>query len=1215
MKKILHLLILLGLISACGEATKEIARPTDAWVFRSVLDQKARMLTAALHKDVWVSYNAQSGNLYKVWKGGVNFDGAVYTTVHGPQPTSAGYAYYENKGDNQDWFVVSDGKTTTPSVQYKGHKLENGGVVIKYDLKLSDGTVVNIEESPEYIKRGNQPGLTRTFKVSGASENLKVGLKASASSLMLPEDYKTTGTFEDTEVDTIEYKDGKVYNVTGNLVMNSSGETEFKIFYHPGFDKLSTEPGGDEEASELPLGAQKIEESDCHSCHNEKVKTVGPAYIDVARRYNDDESSIALLSSKIIKGGAGVWGAAAMTAHPNLPEEDVNEMVKYILSLDDNDEGGAFKKYGLGVKSVPLKLQEEYSGTAGNGFAMHKYLLNGELGVQQTVESEDPIRGGVTDKIHVIGPQDLGDIQDMIGIEFVGQIDIPEDGSYDFRIISDDGSYLYIDDNIVIDNGGKHGPRPMDGEMYLKKGKHKIQALYEQFEGGAVISLQWFNRETMGFEVLETPISHEASDFKKIKKYIPPSDLKKSIPGDGQPLVEVHPSFDLFQARPEEFKPRVGGIDFLSDGRMVVCTWDSLGPVYVVENHTATNPADIKFKRIATGLAEPLGIKVVDDEIYILQKQELTKLIDNDGDEIIDEYQTVSNQWRVSANFHEFAFGLEYKDGFFYGTLATAIMPGGASASPQIPDRGKVVKINKETGETEFVAKGLRTPNGIGFGVDGELFVADNQGDWLPSSKIVHVQKGKFYGSRSVDPVESENWEETLPLVWLPQDEIGNSPSEPSSLNVGPYKGQMIHGEVTHGGVKRVFAEIVNGAYQGAVFRFIQGLEAGVNRLDWSPDGKSLYIGGIGSTGNWGHAGKLWYGLQRLQYNEKPVFDMKSVSVRTNGFVIEFTEPIMDGQNISAEDFLVQQWYYKPTINYGGPKLDLETLDVKNFYVSDDRTKVFFELPGIKENHVVYFRVVKPFNSENNLSLWTTEAWYTLNQIPEDKPGFTNDYAVSHNTLSSGEEEAGWKLLFNGNNLDGIRNYNSDALGSRWTIKDNALHFLGDKPNAKEWKEDGKDVILTDKEYSNFELYIEWKLQKGGNSGIFYLAKENPDYREAWESTMECQVLDNPYHPDGQIFQHRAGDLYDLIESKFVTVNESEEWNRARVIVNNGKVEHWLNGYKVVEYDRNSDAWKQMIAESKFSDKENWGMAESGHIAVQDHGDKVWFRNIKIREL
>ena len=197
----------------------------------------------------------------------------------------------------------------------------------------------------------------------------------------------------------------------------------------------------------------------------------------------------------------------------------------------------------------------------------------------------------------------------------------------------------------------------------------------------------------------------------------------------------------------------------------------------------------------------------------------------------------------------------------------------------------------------------------------------------------MHVQPGAFYGSRSVDFEGTAGLKETLPVVWLPQDEIGNSPSTPIGLDVGPYQGQMIHGEVTNGGIKRVYVEKVNGAYQGALFRFTQGLEAGVNRILWAPNG-DLVVGGVGSSGNWGHIGKLSYGLQSLSFNGNSAFEMLKVSARSDGFEIEFTEPIKEGQNVNAEDFLIQQWRYEPTEVYGGPKLDLENLEAKAFHLS-----------------------------------------------------------------------------------------------------------------------------------------------------------------------------------------------------------------------------------------------------------------------------------------
>ena len=281
----------------------------------------------------------------------------------------------------------------------------------------------------------------------------------------------------------------------------------------------------------------------------------------------------------------------------------------------------------------------------------------------------------------------------------------------------------------------------------------------------------------------------------------------------------------------------------------------------------------------------------------------------------------------------------------------------------------------------------MRTPNGIGIGVDNELFVADNQGDWLPASKIVHVQEDAFFGSRSVDFEGTEGVPETLPVVWLPQDEIGNSPSTPIDLRVGPYAGQMIHGEVTNGGIKRVFVEKVGGAYQGALFRFSQGLEAGVNRILWAPDG-SLMVGGVGSSGNWGHSGKNWYGLQRMVYNGKSAFEMLAIRVKQDGFEIEFTEAIANADQLSALDFQIQQWRYQPTADYGGPKLNLENLTIRNLAVSEDAKKVSLTLPGIKENHVVYFRIASPLKSISGQNLWSTESWYTLNRIPNQSLSF-----------------------------------------------------------------------------------------------------------------------------------------------------------------------------------------------------------------------------------
>ncbi|MDX1328093.1 MAG: hypothetical protein R3299_10365, partial [Arenibacter sp.] len=250
-------------------------------------------------------------------------------------------------------------------------------------------------------------------------------------------------------------------------------------------------------------------------------------------------------------------------------------------------------------------------------------------------------------------------------------------------------------------------------------------------------------------------------------------------------------------------------------------------------------------------------------------------------------------------------------------------------------------------------------------------------------------EKGKFYGFKHADWERVKDYKEDPPLVWLPHGEISNSPSQPAILNIGPYKDQMIYGDVTHGGIKRVFIDEVDGVKQGAVFRFIQGLDAGINRTVWGPDG-NLYAGGVGSGGNWRHEGRLWYALHRFKYNEKSTFEMLAVRAQSNGMEIEFTEPIATDALVDTEAFEVEQFYYEATEDYGGPKLGVEGLKIKSVHLGADKKKVFLEIDGIKENKVVYIHITKPLKDEKNQSLWSTEAWYTMTKKPMDSPGNKN---------------------------------------------------------------------------------------------------------------------------------------------------------------------------------------------------------------------------------
>lgn len=216
------------------------------------------------------------------------------------------------------------------------------------------------------------------------------------------------------------------------------------------------------------------------------------------------------------------------------------------------------------------------------------------------------------------------------------------------------------------------------------------------------------------------------------------------------------------------------------------------------------------------------------------------------------------------------------------------------------------------------------------------------------------------------------------------------------------------------------------------------------------------------------------------------------------------------------------------------------------------------------------------------------------------------------NTLSDAETAAGWKLLFDGKTFSGWHGYLQEGTPSAWTIEDGAMVLT---PKADRPEDMTGGDILTDEEYENYELSIEWKIQDCGNSGIMFNVVESEEYNQPYYTGPEMQVLDNKCHPDAEIITHRAGDLYDMISCSEETVKPAGEWNQARLVINNGKAEHWLNGKKVVEYEMFTSEWNEMIAESKFKAWKAFGQARKGRIDLQDHSDRVWYRNIKIREL
>ena len=221
------------------------------------------------------------------------------------------------------------------------------------------------------------------------------------------------------------------------------------------------------------------------------------------------------------------------------------------------------------------------------------------------------------------------------------------------------------------------------------------------------------------------------------------------------------------------------------------------------------------------------------------------------------------------------------------------------------------------------------------------------------------------------------------------------------------------------------------------------------------------------------------------------------------------------------------------------------------------------------------------------------------------------------NSLTEAEKADGWILMFDGETSEGWRGYGKAEFPGGWSIENGTL-----KMNASGRGEagavDGGDIIY-DKEFENFHWKLEWQISDGGNSGIFYLGQETEDYDYIWKTAPEMQVL-HPNHKDwdlGKDGNRRAGSLYDLIPADPQNAKGAGEWNQVEIIVKDGNVKHIQNGEVVVEYQLWTPEWEELVAGSKFPAlNENWAnVAKKGYLGLQDHGDDVWYRNLKVKPL
>lgn len=220
----------------------------------------------------------------------------------------------------------------------------------------------------------------------------------------------------------------------------------------------------------------------------------------------------------------------------------------------------------------------------------------------------------------------------------------------------------------------------------------------------------------------------------------------------------------------------------------------------------------------------------------------------------------------------------------------------------------------------------------------------------------------------------------------------------------------------------------------------------------------------------------------------------------------------------------------------------------------------------------------------------------------------SNTEAANHENADSDDSE--WISLFDGETTQGWHTYLRDTVGSAWSAVDGELRFDPSAPS------EGRGDIVTDESFGDFDLQLEWQISSGGNSGIFFGVHEDPQYSNTYRTGIEMQVLDNIDGADNQVDTHLAGNLYDLMGSRELSQPKPVgEWNEVRILRQNNRITFWLNGIETADVEIGTGQWQEILESSKFKDWEGFAQYSSGKIGLQDHGDVVAYRNIRIKKL
>ena len=453
---------------------------------------------------------------------------------------------------------------------------------------------------------------------------------------------------------------------------------------------------------------------------------------------------------------------------------------------------------------------------------------------------------------------------------------------------------------------------------------------------------------------------------------------------------------------PDDVSLEVGGLALMPSGDIAVAT--RRGDVWIVENPNAWGSSRPYFRRFARGLHEPLGLAFRDGALYTAQRGELTRLEDTDGDGRADLYDVVYD-WPVTGNYHEYSFGPAFRDD---GTMIVTLNLGTLGAMESLTKwRGWMLEIGPD-GEMNPLATGMRSPAGVYILRDGSVFYTENQGDWIGSGWLTHVERGNFVGhpaglrwaSEPGSPVKVRTEDvpdsgdpmfkvaEQLPglkppAVWFPHGILGVSSSgmleDTTGGAFGPFAGQLFVGDQGHSKLTRVALEKVDGVYQGVAFPFRQGFQSGVFRLIWDEDG-AMYVG-MTSRG-WDATGGDSYGLQRLRWSGMMPFEARTIVAMPDGFEVDYTLPANAASAENPASYEITSFTYKYHSVYGSPVIEQKDHRVRAVKVADDGRRVRLVVDSLRQGYVYEIKMPGIRSNEGGALLHDT-GYYTLNRIPE----------------------------------------------------------------------------------------------------------------------------------------------------------------------------------------------------------------------------------------